>query len=296
MDIDGKALAGRIKRDLAKRVKEGIARSGREPQLAVILVGDDPSSVSYVAGKAKACVEVGIRNTTIRLPESITQDELIAEIERLNADPAVDGILVQLPLPRHIRKRQTLAHLDHRKDVDGFHPLNVAAMWQKLPCVEACTPRGIITMLLDNGIRIEGRHAVVVGRSSLVGYPVSKMLLDRNATVTVAHSHTPDLGAITRQADILVVAIGQPHLIKGDMVKEGCVVVDVGISRDPETGKYVGDVDYAEVAPKASYITPVPGGVGPMTIASLMQNTVDCYLDHIDPRTDDDRDIYTQGF
>lgn len=296
MDIDGKALAGRIKRDLAAKVKEGIARSGREPQLAVILVGDDPSSVSYVAGKAKACVEVGIKNTTIRLPESITQEELIAEIERLNADPAVDGILVQLPLPKHIRKRQTLAHLDHRKDVDGFHPLNVAAMWQKLPCIEACTPRGIITMLDDNGIRIDGKHAVVVGRSSLVGYPVSKMLLDRHATVTVAHSHTPDLGEITRQADILVVAIGQPHLIKGDMVKEGATVIDVGISRNPETGKYVGDVDYAEVAPKAAFITPVPGGVGPMTIASLMQNTVDCYLDHIDPHTDDDRDIYTQGF
>lgn len=296
MNIDGKDLAARIKQELAEKVRAGIERSGRAPKLAVILVGDDPASVSFVTSKAKACAQIGILNETLRFPDTITQEELVAEIERLNRDETVDGILIQLPMPRHIRKRQTLAHLDHRKDVDGFHPLNVAAMWQKLPCIEACTPRGIITMLDDYNIPIEGRHAVVVGRSSLVGYPVSKMLLDRHATVTVAHSHTPDLGAVTRQADILVVAIGRPHLIKADMVKEGAVVIDVGISRDPESGKYVGDVDFDDVAPKVSYITPVPGGVGPMTIASLMQNTVDCYLDHIDPRGDDDRDIYTQGF
>ncbi len=287
MNIDGKEMARQIKRELAATVKEAKKTIGREPHLTVILIGDDPSSVSYVAGKAKACVEVGIRNTTLRLPETITQDELWEVIERLNQDDTVDGILIQLPMPKHIRKRVTLARLDPRKDVDGFHPVNVAGMWQKLPCIPACTPRGIITMLDRTGIDIDGKHAVVVGRSSLVGYPVSKMLLDRHATVTVAHSHTENLGEITRQADILVVAIGKANLIKGNMVKPGATVIDVGISRDPETGKFTGDVDYDEVAPIAGYITPVPGGVGPMTIASLMQNTVECWLDIHNQKTQD---------
>lgn len=284
--IDGKELAGRIKNELAVKVKEAVAKCGREPHLTFILVGDDPASASHVRSKSKACEQVGIGNNTLHLPESTTQDELWEILDCLNADDSVDGILIQLPMPRHIRKRLTLARIDPAKDVDGFHPHNVAAMWQKLPCVPACTPRGIITMLDDNGIRIEGKHAVVVGRSSLVGYPVSKMLLDRHATVTVAHSHTRNLGEITRQADILVLAIGKAKLIKGDMVKEGATVIDVGISSDPETGKYTGDADFEEVAPKTAYITPVPGGVGPMTIASLMQNTVECYLDRtgLEPR------------
>lgn len=284
--IDGKRMATEIKRSLAATVAAKIREGNREPNLTVILVGDDPSSVSYVASKAKACVEVGIRNTTLRLPADISRDELWAEIDRLNADPTVDGILIQLPMPRHIRKRQTLARLDPSKDVDGFTPTNVAAMWQKLPCLEACTPKGIITMLERSGVKIEGSNAVVVGRSSLVGYPVSKMLLDRHATVTVAHSHTRDLGELTRRAEILVVAIGKARIIKGDMVKPGATVIDVGISRDPATGKFVGDVDFDEAVKVAGMITPVPGGVGPMTIASLMQNTVECYLRHINPDPD----------
>ncbi len=276
--ISGKELSARLKAEMAAQVAAFPEQYGRVPHLVVILVGDNPASVSYVTGKAKAAAEVGIRNTTLRRPETISEAELLGLIAELNADADVDGILVQLPLPKHIDTDRVIAAIDCAKDVDGFHPSNVAALWQKQPCTLPCTPKGILRMLQTAGVEIEGRHAVVVGRSNIVGLPVAKLLLDANATVTMAHSRTPDLGAVTRQADILVVAVGRPKFVKGDMVREGAVVIDVGVNRDPETGKLCGDVDYAAVEPLASVITPVPGGVGPMTICCLMENTIECFL------------------
>ncbi len=276
--ISGKELSARLKADMAERVKGFPAQYGRVPHLVVILVGEDPGSVSYVTGKAKASAEVGIRNTTIRKPATISEAELLEIIAQLNADPEVDGILVQLPLPKHIDEDRVIAAIDRAKDVDGFHPLNVAALWQKQPCTLPCTPKGIIKMLKTAGVEIAGREVVVIGRSNIVGLPVAKLLLDENATVTVAHSRTRDLGEVTRRADILVVAIGRPRFVTADMVREGAVVIDVGVNRDPETGKLCGDVDYAAIEPRASVITPVPGGVGPMTICCLMENTIECFL------------------
>jgi len=278
MIISGKELSARLKADMAAEVAAFPARYGRVPHLAVILVGDDPGSVSYVTGKAKASAEVGIRNTTIRKPATLSEEELLELIAGLNADEKVDGILVQLPLPKHIDEARIIAAIDRAKDVDGFHPLNVAALWQKQPCTLPCTPKGIIKMLKAAGVEIAGREAVVVGRSNIVGLPVAKLLLDENATVTVAHSRTRDLGEVTRRAEILVVAIGRPKFVGADMVAEGAVVIDVGVNRDPATGRLCGDVDYAAVEPKASVITPVPGGVGPMTICCLMENTIECFL------------------
>lgn len=277
MIISGKELSAKLKAEMAERVATFPAEYGRVPHLVVILVGEDPGSVSYVKGKAKASAEVGIRNTTIRRPDTITEDELLGMIAELNADDGVDGILVQLPLPKHIDEDKIIAAIDKSKDVDGFHPLNVAALWQKQPCTLPCTPKGIIKMLKSAGVEISGREAVVIGRSNIVGLPVSKLLLDENATVTIAHSRTKNLGEVTRRADILVVAIGRPKFVKADMVKEGAVVIDVGVNRDPETGKLCGDVDFAAIEPKASVITPVPGGVGPMTICCLMENTIECF-------------------
>lgn len=281
MIISGKELSAKLKAEMAERVATFPAEYGRVPHLVVILVGADPGSVSYVKGKAKASAEVGIRNTTIRRPDTITEDELLGMIAELNADDGVDGILVQLPLPKHIDEDKIIAAIDKSKDVDGFHPLNVAALWQKQPCTLPCTPKGIIKMLKSAGVEISGREAVVIGRSNIVGLPVSKLLLDENATVTIAHSRTKNLGEVTRRADILVVAIGRPKFVKADMVKEGAVVIDVGVNRDPETGKLCGDVDFAAIEPKASVITPVPGGVGPMTICCLMENTIECFLRRI---------------
>ena len=281
MIISGKELSAKLKAEMAERVATFPAEYGRVPHLVVILVGEDPGSVSYVKGKAKASAEVGIRNTTIRRPDTITEDELLGMIAELNADDGVDGILVQLPLPKHIDEDKIIAAIDKSKDVDGFHPLNVAALWQKQPCTLPCTPKGIIKMLKSAGAEISGREAVVIGRSNIVGLPVSKLLLDENATVTIAHSRTKNLGEVTRRADILVVAIGRPKFVKADMVKEGAVVIDVGVNRDPETGKLCGDVDFAAIEPKASVITPVPGGVGPMTICCLMENTIECFLRRI---------------
>ncbi|MDE6446254.1 MAG: bifunctional methylenetetrahydrofolate dehydrogenase/methenyltetrahydrofolate cyclohydrolase [Alistipes sp.] len=278
MIISGKELSARLKADMAAEVATFPARYGRVPHLAVILVGEDPGSVSYVTGKAKASAEVGIRNTTIRRPDTISEEELLGIVAELNADAGVDGILVQLPLPRHISEERVIAAIDKAKDVDGFHPLNVAALWQKQPCTLPCTPKGIIKMLKAAGVELAGREAVVVGRSNIVGLPVAKLLLDENATVTVAHSRTRDLAEVTRRAEILVVAIGRPKFVTADMVAEGAVVIDVGVNRDPETGKLCGDVDYAAIEPKASVITPVPGGVGPMTICCLMENTIECFL------------------
>lgn len=281
MIISGKELSAKLKAEMAERVATFPAEYGRVPHLVVILVGEDPGSVSYVKGKAKASAEVGIRNTTIRRPDTITEDELLGMIAELNADDGVDGILVQLPLPKHIDEDKIIAAIDKSKDVDGFHPLNVAALWQKQPCTLPCTPKGIIKMLKSAGVEISGREAVVIGRSNIVGLPVSKLLLDENATVTIAHSRTKNLGEVTRRADILVVAIGRPKFVKADMVKEGAVVIDVGVNRDHETGKLCGDVDFAAIEPKASVITPVPGGVGPMTICCLMENTIECFLRRI---------------
>lgn len=276
--LDGKALAKKTKEEVAGKVKELKDKYGRVPHLAVILVGEDPASVSYVTGKGRDCEEVGFRNTTIKKPDTITQAELVELIESLNKDPETDGILVQLPLPKHIDEAAIIAAIDPRKDVDGFHPANVAALWQKQPCLYPCTPKGIVKMLDEAGIEIAGKRAVVIGRSNIVGLPVSKLLLDRNATVTVCHSRTRNLGEITRQAEILVVAIGRPKFVTADMVSEGTVVMDVGVNRDPETGKLCGDVDYAAIADKASAITPVPGGCGPMTRACLMENTLECFI------------------
>ncbi|MBD5289240.1 MAG: bifunctional methylenetetrahydrofolate dehydrogenase/methenyltetrahydrofolate cyclohydrolase FolD [Bacteroides sp.] len=276
--LDGKALAKETKQQIAAMVPELKQKYGREPHLVVILVGEDPGSVSYVTGKAKDCDEVGFKNTTLRYPETITEKELLDLIESLNKDPEVDGILVQLPLPKHISEDKVIAAIEPTKDVDGFHPSNVAGLWLKQPCILPCTPKGVIKMLDKAGIPLEGKNTVVIGRSNIVGLPVSKMLLDRNATVTVCHSRTRNLAEITRKADILVVAIGRPKFVTADMVGADAVVVDVGVNRDPETGKLCGDVDYAAVAEKASAITPVPGGCGPMTRACLMENTLECFL------------------
>lgn len=276
--ISGKELSAKLKADMAAQVAEFPEKYGRVPHLVVILVGDNPASVSYVTGKAKASETVGIKNTTIRKPETISEEELLSLIRALNEDDSVDGILVQLPLPKHISESKVIETISKAKDVDGFHPLNVAALWQKEDCVLPCTPKGIIKMLKAAGVGIKGKRAVVIGRSNIVGLPVAKLLLDENATVTIAHSRTENLAELTRQAEILVVAIGRPKFVTADMVSEGTVVIDVGVNRDAETGKLCGDVDYAEVEPIASVITPVPGGVGPMTICCLMENTIECFL------------------
>ncbi len=278
MIISGKELSAKLKAEMAARVATFPEKYGRVPHLVVILVGEDPASVSYVTGKAKASEVVGIKNTTIRKPADITETELLDLIRELNCDDTVDGILVQLPLPEHISEAKVIETIAKEKDVDGFHPLNVAALWQKQECVLPCTPKGIIRMLKAAGVEIKGKRAVVIGRSNIVGLPVSKLLLDENATVTVAHSRTADLAELTRQAEILVVAIGRPKFVTADMVSDGAVVIDVGVNRDPETGKLCGDVDFAAVEPKASVITPVPGGVGPMTICCLMENTIECFM------------------
>lgn len=278
MILSGKDLSAKMKAEMAAQVAEFPVKYGRVPHLVVILVGEDPASQSYVRGKSKACEAVGIRNTTILKPATISEQELLDLIEELNDDGSVDGILVQLPLPDHIDEARIIRAINKNKDVDGFHPLNVAALWMKQPCTVACTPKGIIHLLDEAGIDLKGKRAVVIGRSQIVGLPVAKLLLDRNATVTICHSRTKNLAAVTREAEILVVAIGRPKFVTADMVSEGTVVIDVGVNRDPETGKLCGDVDFAAVEPKASVITPVPGGVGPMTIACLMENTIECFL------------------
>lgn len=282
MIISGKDLSARMKAEMAGQVAEFPAKYGRVPHLAVVLVGEDPASQSYVRGKAKAAEVVGIRSDVILRDADITEEELLALIASLNADESVDGILVQLPLPGHISEDRVIAAIDRTKDVDGFHPLNVAGLWMKQPCTVACTPKGIIRMLDEAGVQIAGKKAVVLGRSQIVGLPVSKLLLDRNATVTICHSKTENLAEVTRGADILIVAIGRPKFVTGDMVSPGTVVIDVGVNRNPEDGKLCGDVDYAAVEPKASVITPVPGGVGPMTIACLMENTIECFLSRVE--------------
>ena len=284
MILSGKELSDKIKAQLAEEVAAFPAKYGRVPHLAVLLVGDDPASATYVKSKGKACELLGIRNTTIHLPASASEQAVLEQIHLLNEDEGVDGILVQLPLPEHIDELKALYAIAREKDVDGFHPENVAALWRRRTepelnpqyCVP-CTPRGIIRLLKAADVQIEGKRAVVVGRSNIVGLPTAKLLLNENATVTICHSRTRDIAAITREAEILVVAVGQPGIITGDMVSEGVVVIDVGINRGDD-GKLCGDVDFASVSPKASVITPVPKGVGPMTICSLMENTIDCFI------------------
>lgn len=278
MNIDGKTLAKATKEEVASKVKEYAARYGRAPHLAVILVGEDPASQTYVRSKGKDAEQVGFQSTTIRMPESTSEDELLAEIKRLNDDDFVDGVLVQLPVPPHIDENRVIEAISAEKDVDGFHPANVAGLWQKRTHVAPCTPKGIMKMLDEYNVQIEGKQAVVIGRSNIVGLPMAKMLLDRNATVTIAHSRTKNLPQVAAQADILVVAVGRPNFAGRDFVKPGATVIDVGINRDPVSGKLVGDVDYDAVADIADLITPVPGGVGPMTRACLMENTLECYL------------------
>lgn len=281
MIIKGKDLSISIKEALKVRVEVLKNQYGRTPNLVVVLVGEDPGSVSYVTGKAKAATEVGIANNTIRLEDTVAEAELLELVDKLNHDDAVDGILVQLPLPKHINESKIIAAISPEKDVDAFHPMNVAKLWLKQPCVLPCTPKGIIKLLHFAGVDIAGKEAVVVGRSNIVGQPVAKLLLDANATVTVAHSKTKNLAEITRRADILVAAIGRARFITADMIKPGAVVIDVGVNRDTRNGKLCGDVDFEEAQHVAAAITPVPGGVGPMTIACLMENTVEAFVNRM---------------
>lgn len=290
MIINGKELANSIKDSLAEQVAGLKEKYGRSPKLAVILVGDDPASAKYVHNKEVACVRVGIENLTYRLPAETTEEQVLAQVRALNSDPSVDGILVQLPLPRHISENHVIAAICPDKDVDGIAPGNVSRLWTErsaaIPGLSeatptfpvACTPAGCLRLLAQAGVDPDGKNAVVLGRSNIVGLPVAKLLLNAGATVTVCHSHTKNLPEITSKADILIAAIGKARFVTADMVKPGAAVIDVGINVDQATGKLCGDVDYDAVALKAAVITPVPGGVGPMTIAMLMENTVGCYM------------------
>lgn len=279
--ISGKELAQKRKEEMKEEVIKYLEAYGRRPKLAVILVGEDPGSVSYVKGKEKACTEIGLENLTKRLNSNVTEGELLNIIAELNFDNSVDGILVQLPLPKHIDTNRVISSIRFDKDVDGFHPENVASLYLKQNGVIPCTPKGIIRVLESQNIEIDGKKAVVIGRSNIVGLPVSKLLLDKNATVTITHSHTKNLKELTLEADILIAALGKPLFVKEDMVKEGAVVIDVGVNRNQETGKLCGDVDFENVWQKTSYITKVPGGIGPMTISCLIENTIECYLKHV---------------
>lgn len=270
--LDGKALAAEIRSEVKTQVA-ALAEKGVSTALAVILVGDDSASQVYVRNKIKACADTGIRSLEFRMPAETTQQQLLAKIAELNADESVDGILVQLPLPKQINADAVIAAIAPAKDVDGFHVANAGALVTGKQGFVPCTPFGVMRLIEKSGVNPRGKSAVIVGRSNIVGKPMALLLLAADATVTVAHSRTPDLSAVTRNADILVAAVGRAKLIKADMVKPGAVVIDVGMNRD-ENGKLCGDVDFAEVKEIAGSITPVPGGVGPMTIAMLMQNTV----------------------
>lgn len=285
--IDGKSTAAAIKAEIAEKVAARVAQGKRAPHLAAILVGHDGGSETYVASKIKACAECGFGSTLIRLestPDAPLKPEvLMAEIEKLNANPEIDGFIVQLPLPKHIDEQAVIEAIDPTKDVDGFHPVNVGRQSVGLPCFHSATPAGIVELLHRHGISPAGKRVVIIGRSNIVGKPLAAMLMQKgakaDATVTVCHSHTPNLAEITRSADIVVAAIGRPGFVTADMVSDGAVVVDVGTTRVPDATRKSGfrlrgDVDYDAVAPKCSAITPVPGGVGPMTIVSLMLNTL----------------------
>ncbi|WP_107945244.1 bifunctional methylenetetrahydrofolate dehydrogenase/methenyltetrahydrofolate cyclohydrolase FolD [Campylobacter concisus] len=270
--LDGKAVSLKVKESVKVRADE-LKKFGVEPTLAVVLVGEDKASQTYVRAKEKACNEYGIKSVAHRLSENTTQNELLALINVLNLDDSIHGILVQLPLPKHIDTNVVLAAIDPRKDVDGFHAVNVGKLVSGLDGFVPCTPLGVMEILKEYGIDVAGLNAVVIGRSNIVGKPMANLLLNASATVTVTHSKTTNLKEICKNADLIVAAIGKPFFLKADMVKDGAVVVDVGINR-LDDGRLVGDVDFDEVAPKCSYITPVPGGVGPMTIAMLLNNTI----------------------
>lgn len=279
--IDGKEVAAALRKQIAAEVTEMVAAGQRPPHLVAILVGNDGASETYVGHKEKCCGEVGFSSTVLRLPGDTDEDQLLGEIERLNNDPGVDGFIVQLPLPKHISEQKVIEAIDHRKDVDGFHPINVGRMIMGLPAFVSATPDGILSLLRYYNIPTAGKHCVVIGRSNIVGRPIANLLSQKgwDCTVTICHSRTANLREVVASGDIVVAALGQAEFVTADMVKEGAVVIDVGITRVPsETTKsgwrLVGDVKYDEVAPKCSYITPVPGGVGPMTIISLMQNTL----------------------
>lgn len=270
--ISGKELASEIKQDLAKEI-ERLKVKNLIPKLVVVLVGDNPASLSYVKGKEKAAAEIGMDSEVITLPVETTEAELLALLDELNDNDAVHGILVQLPLPDQIDEQKVIDQINPKKDVDGFHPINIGKMMTGEDSFLPCTPYGIVTMIKSKGIEIEGKHAVIIGRSNIVGKPVGQLLLNENATVTYCHSRTENMQKYTQAADILIVAIGKENFIKQEDVKEGTVIIDVGINRTQE-GKLTGDVDFAEVVEKAGYITPVPGGVGPMTITMLLSNTI----------------------
>jgi methylenetetrahydrofolate dehydrogenase (NADP+)/methenyltetrahydrofolate cyclohydrolase len=272
--IDGKALALQVRERLAIESAAVLAKTGMRPGLATILVGDDPASHLYVKSKQKACDAAGIYIDDHKLPTNTTQAELLALIEKENADPKIHGILVQLPLPKHIDSKVVLEAVSPDKDADGFHPYNFGRLVEGHPVFEACTPKGVIKMVESTGVSIEGKRAVVLGRSNIVGKPLALMLLQRNATVTICHSKTKDLPGVCREAELLLVAIGKARFVTADMVRDGAVVIDVGTNRLPN-GKVVGDVDFEPVSQKAGWISPVPGGVGPMTIAMLLDNTVE---------------------
>jgi len=270
--IDGKKLAKKIEDDIAKEVEE-LEAKGVVPGLAVVLVGDDPASHTYVSMKEKSCKNVGFYSIVHKMPDTITQNEIIETIEMMNNNPRIDGILVQLPLPEHIDTTKILEVIDPKKDVDGFHPYNMGRVVENLDAFAPCTPIGVMEMFKEYDIDLEGKDVCVVGASNIVGKPMAALLLNANATVTVTHIYTKDLASHTKKADIIVVGVGVPNLIKEDMVKDGAIVIDIGINR-LENGKLVGDVDFENVSKKCSYITPVPGGVGPMTIAMLLKNTL----------------------
>ena len=279
--IDGKAVAAEIKQQIAKEVAEITAAGGKRPHLAAILVGHDGGSETYVAAKVKACAECGFESTLIRYESDVTEAELLAKIDELNNNDSVDGFIVQLPLPKHINEQKIIEAVSYKKDVDGFHPINVGRMSIGLPCFVSATPKGIVELLKHYNIPTKGKSCVVLGRSNIVGKPVASLMMQKgtDATVTVCHSHTQNLKEICCNADIIIAALGSPEFVTADMVKDGAVIVDVGTTRVPSTEtksgfKLKGDVKFDEVAPKCSYITPVPGGVGPMTICSLMINTL----------------------
>ncbi len=276
--IDGKAIAEEIKHELKQEI-DAMKERGIEGSLAVIQVGTDPASSVYVSNKKKACEALGIRSESCELPEDVTEEALLRQIEIYNGNPRIDGILVQLPLPPHINEKRVLDAIDPTKDVDGFHPLNVGALLVGEKGMVSCTPAGVIQLLKRSGIEIAGKHCVVIGRSNIVGKPMAVLMLRENATVTIAHSKTKNLESLCRTADILIAAVGKPKMIKASYIKKGAVVIDVGIHR-MENKKLCGDVDFEEVEPLASAITPVPGGVGPMTIAMLMHNVVLAIKEH----------------
>lgn len=276
--MDGKALSLKLKEQMKQRIEQ-LKQQGINPKLVVVLVGDNSASQVYVRNKHKSCGEVGIESEVITMPEQTTQQELLGVVERLNQDETVDGILVQLPLPKQIDEKTVLRSILPEKDVDGFHPVNVGLLSIGDECFAPATPSGIIAMFQEYGINIAGKNCVVIGRSNIVGKPMAALLLKNNATVTICHSKTEDLASYTRRADVVIVATGRRHTLTADMVKEGAVVVDVGMNRN-EQGKLCGDVDYEEVKEKASFITPVPGGVGPMTITELLENTIQAAQRH----------------